>query len=133
MENANTPSSNPNAGRGLGIAGMVLGIVATVMSFIPCIGMGGIVLAVVGVILSAISLNQAGKAGAPRGMAWAGLICSILAIVICILWVMVVGSVAKQAVDAAKMMQDPVMQDSISKAIEDQLKNITDSASQQGQ
>jgi membrane-bound ClpP family serine protease len=129
MENSNPVQPNPDnsaAGRGLGTAGMVLGIIAIVISFIPCIGWGGIVLAIVGVILSAISLSQAGKAHAPKGMALAGLICSILAIVIGFLWVFVIAKVASHAADAAKMIQDPAMMDSMTREMEDKLKMITD-------
>lgn len=75
-----------NGGAGLGIASMVLGIVALVLSCcfyyisIPC--------AIIGVILAAVSLHGK-KAG--KGMAVAGLVCSIISLVPAII-VMVSGA-----------------------------------------
>lgn len=65
-----------NGGAGLGIASMVLGIVALVLSCcfyyisIPC--------AIISIIFSAVSMkgNRAGK-----GMAIAGLVCSIISLI----------------------------------------------------
>lgn len=34
-----TSTTNSKAGKGLGIAGLVLGILAAVVSFVPCLGM----------------------------------------------------------------------------------------------
>jgi hypothetical protein len=122
MEENNTTTANPGAGRGLGIAGMILGIVAIIVSFIPCFGWWAMVMAVVGLILSAISLSQAKKAKASTGMALTGLICSIVAIIIVIVWVALfakgVGMV-KDELDKTGAL------DSLSKAME-QLKDITD-------
>src|SRR6478609_8260623 len=78
MEETTTTTTNPKAGRGLGIAGLVLGILAAILSFIPCLGMYAIFPGIIGLILSIISIVQAGKAGAAKGMAIAGLVCSIV-------------------------------------------------------
>ena len=72
------PGQPPTAGRGLGIAGFVLGVWAIVLSFIPCLGMYAIFPGVVGIILSCISIKQASGAGAPKGLAIAGLVCAII-------------------------------------------------------
>jgi hypothetical protein len=73
-----TTTSNSKAGRGLGIAGLVLGILAAILSFVPCLGMYAIFPGIIGLILSIISIVQANKAGAAKGMAIAGLVCSIV-------------------------------------------------------
>jgi len=78
MEQTNTTPANPSAGKGLGIAGLILGIVAAIISFIPCLGTFALIPGIIGIILSAISMVQANKAGAAKGMAIAGLICSIV-------------------------------------------------------
>lgn len=60
------------------VAGMVLGIIALVISFIPFVGLIGIV----GLILSIIGMRKAraeGRAG--YGMGVAGLVCSIISLV----------------------------------------------------
>lgn len=77
-QNNTTTPSTPSAGKGLGIAGLVLGILAAIVSFIPCLGVYALIPGIVGLILSAISMTQASKAGASKGLAIAGLICSIV-------------------------------------------------------
>ncbi len=60
------------------VAGMVLGIVALVFSFIPFVGLVGIL----GLILSVVGMRRAryeNRAG--YGMGVAGLVCSIIALV----------------------------------------------------
>ena len=69
-------------GKGLGIASMVLGIVSLVMFCawylaIPC--------ALVGCILGAVALNKAKQAGMKNGMGVAGLTCSLIALAILII------------------------------------------------
>lgn len=71
-------TTSKQAGKGLGIAGLVLGILAAVFSFIPCLGMYAFFPGVVGLVLSIVSIMQASKANAPKGMAIAGLVCSLL-------------------------------------------------------
>jgi predicted PurR-regulated permease PerM len=125
MEENKTTPANAGTGRSLGIAGMVLGIVAIVVSFIPCFGWWAILMAIVGVVLSSISMNQAKKVGAPKSMAMAGLICSILAIVIGCAWLFIFAEALTHVDDAAKMIQESAAMDSFNKALE-QLQNTTD-------
>ncbi|MDF2448249.1 MAG: hypothetical protein K0R26_753 [Bacteroidota bacterium] len=80
MEQTTTTTSK--AGKGLGVAGLVLGILAAVISFVPCLGMYAMIPGVIGLVLSVISIIQANKAGAAKGMAIAGLICAIVGIAI---------------------------------------------------
>ena len=62
----------------MGVASLVLGIVGLVFSFIPCLGSWGIFLTVPGVVLGAVGLASAAKKNAPKGLAIAGLVCSII-------------------------------------------------------
>ena len=57
---------------------MVLGIVGLVISFIPCLGSYGLFLTIPGIVLGAIGLASAAKKNAPKGLAIAGLVCSII-------------------------------------------------------
>ena len=67
---------------GLAVGGMVCGIVALALSFIPfCFWIIALLAGITGIILSAIALATAGKAGRKKGVAVAGLICSALAII----------------------------------------------------
>lgn len=68
----------PNAGQGLGIAGLVLGIIALIISFIPCLGMWAIVPGIIAVVLSGIGFSQASKANAKKGLIIAALVISIV-------------------------------------------------------
>ena len=56
-----------------GLVGMILGILALVLSFVPCLGAFAIYPGIVGLIFSVLGLKNVKK-----GMAIAGLICSIL-------------------------------------------------------
>lgn len=71
MNNMGEPQQNGSSG--MSIAGMVLGIVSII-----CCGGLGIVCGIVGVILSALALKD-NKPG--RGMAIAGVVCSLVGIV----------------------------------------------------
>jgi hypothetical protein len=84
---------------GLAVAGLVLGIVAICISFIPAVGMAAIFLAVVGLILSAIGIKGTGVNAAKcgRGMAIAGLVLCLVAGVISITQ----QAVCSAAIDAA--------------------------------
>jgi hypothetical protein len=123
MENETTQTtSNPNAGKSLGVAGLVLGIVAAIVSFIPCLGVYAIFPAIVGIVLSAISMSQASKAGASKSMAIAGLVCSIIGFSIA-------GWQYYQLKNAGDKFKDAIEKsgglDSLTNAIK-QLKDITD-------
>jgi hypothetical protein len=124
-----TPGGNPNAGKGMGIAGLVLGILAAIFSFVPCLGMWAIVPGIIGLILSVISMKQAGAAGAPKGMAIGGLITSIVGIAIACYWIYAVYFAAGALVDAAQELERSGALDSLNKAME-QLKNVTDTMQQ---
>jgi hypothetical protein len=76
---------NPQNGGGsnthqvMGIIGLVLGILALVLSFIPCIGIWAIVPGLIGLILSVVGFSMAGKVSASKGLATAGMVLSIIA------------------------------------------------------
>lgn len=66
------------AGMGLGIAGFVLGLVALIISFVPCLGTWALIPGVVGIILSAIALSMATRGNGAKGLIIAALIVSII-------------------------------------------------------
>ena len=130
-ENSQTtpPVSPAPNGKGLGTAGLIVGIVALLFSFIPCLGMYAALPAVVGIILSAIAMSQASKAGAPKGMALGGLICSIVGLIIAIYWIYAAYFMMHHSTEAlmeiSKDLNENGGMDSLNKALE-QLKDITD-------
>ncbi len=79
--------------KGFAITGLVLGVCGAVISITPCLWMFGVVPDVLGVIFSGLALRKvkAGVAGG-KGMAVAGLVCGIVAIV---LWFVMMASMGK--------------------------------------
>lgn len=70
-------------GKGLGVAGMVLGIISLV--FCCCTLYISVPCAVIGLILSAVGMSKAKKAGMKNGCAVAGIVCSCIALALTIL------------------------------------------------
>jgi hypothetical protein len=78
---------------GMGTAGFVCGLIGLVFSFIPVIGIIAWPLVIIGIVLSAIGMNYANQGQATnRGLAVAGLVVSVIGLVMCILWVAAIGS-----------------------------------------
>jgi hypothetical protein len=101
----------PNPGKGLGIAGMVLGIVAVVLF---CVWYIAIPCAVVGLILSIIGKKKSVQAGAPAGMAKAGMILCIIALVIdIIIGVLVMAVLGVAFWGASTLPTQPAMLDAL--------------------
>ncbi|MCX5971695.1 MAG: zinc-ribbon domain-containing protein [Coprothermobacterota bacterium] len=68
---------------GTATAGFVCGLVAIILVWIPWVSLIAIILGVIGLILSGLGLSQANKmAGSGRGMAIAGLVLSIIVVLI---------------------------------------------------
>lgn len=73
---------------GLGTAGFVLGLIGLIFSPIPFIGVVAWPLVILGLIFSLIGLGRAAKGRATnKGLAVAGVVVSVVGLVICILWV----------------------------------------------
>jgi hypothetical protein len=70
----------------MGIASMVIGIVALVIGFIPFCGFWAAVPALVGLILGIVDLALKSKRGQPRGTAIAGVVLNPLAIIVVVAW-----------------------------------------------
>jgi transcription elongation factor Elf1 len=81
------------AGMALGIVGMVLGIVAVTLSMFPCLGVIGLPLAGLGLLVSIIGLGVGmSNAEGNTGFAIAGLITSVVALVLALIWLIVVDA-----------------------------------------
>lgn len=114
MENQN-PNTNPsNAGKGLGIASLVLGILAFIFSFVPCLGAYAFYPGVVGVILGIVSIIQANKAQAAKGLAIAGLALSLVGTAVAVYQYQQLMKATKGFEDLGSQMKQSL--DSLSKA-----------------
>lgn len=67
-----------NNGKGLSIAGLVLGIIATVLAWFYLVNIAALVCGIVGIILAVMGKKKAVAAGAPTGIGTAGLVLSII-------------------------------------------------------
>ncbi len=67
------------AGQGFGVAGFVIGIIALIISFIPCLGMYAIIPGILALIFAIIGYSQASGANAPRGLIIAAFVISLIA------------------------------------------------------
>jgi hypothetical protein len=77
---------------GLGTAGFVLGLIGLLFSPIPFIGVVAWPLVILGLIFSLIGVARAGKGRATnKGLAIAGVVVSVLGLVVCILWAVAFG------------------------------------------
>jgi hypothetical protein len=74
------------AGQGLGIAGLVLGILAIPLAIIPCTFIIALIFGITGIVLSSIALSQAKRENGAKGLIIAALVCSILGTTIATLW-----------------------------------------------
>ena len=68
----------------MGVASLVLGIIAIIISFIPCLGIYALVPSIIGLLLGLFGIISASKANPPKGkgLAIAGFILSIIATVV---------------------------------------------------
>jgi DNA-binding transcriptional MerR regulator len=83
------------AGEGLGIAALILGILALIVAFIPCVGLIALVPGIIAVILSIVALVQANEGNGAKGIIIAALVVSILATSIAVIWGVLLGGVAR--------------------------------------
>ncbi|MFT4008833.1 MAG: hypothetical protein QM655_02205 [Nocardioidaceae bacterium] len=90
-------SSAHKGSNGLAVAGFVLGLLGLLGSFIPVVNIGAIVLAVIGLVLAGIGLARSKSARGGKGLAIAGLILSVLGIIIAIIIDVAVGNAFHKA------------------------------------
>lgn len=81
-----------NAGQGLGIAGLVLGIMAIITGIIPCTFYMGILLGIMGIVLAIVALIQANRGFGRKGLIVAALVCSVVGFVFASVWVFVISN-----------------------------------------
>ena len=75
-------NSNESLLKGLSIAGLVVGIIALLVSFIPCFGMYAMYIGVVGLLISGGAIFVAMKNDLPKGLAIAAIVVSVIAFII---------------------------------------------------
>lgn len=84
----NAPSGatiNPPQSNGMATAGFVLGLLGLLICWIPIVNILGIVLGLLGAVLAAVGLAKSQKVGTGKGLAIAGMILGVLAVLFAIL------------------------------------------------
>ncbi|HEX2936836.1 MAG TPA: DUF4190 domain-containing protein [Bacteroidales bacterium] len=108
-----------DAGQGLGIAGFVLGILALILAFIPCIGILALIPGIIGITLSAIAFSQASKEHGSKGLIIAALVISIIGTGVGAIWPLAFASAAKTG-----MMMKKAFEDETGKSLEENFKDM---------
>jgi membrane-bound ClpP family serine protease len=97
--------------KGLGIGSLVLGILAAVVSFIPCFGMYAVFIGAAALVLAIVGLVMSSKSKSPKGLLIAGLVCAAVGVGI--------GAFQYFALTkAADTMSDPAFRDSLMNSID---------------
>lgn len=77
---------------GLGTAGFVVGLIGLIFSPIPLVGVVAWPLVIVGFVLSVIGLRRARNGAPNKGLSAAGVVCSAVGLLLCIMWAAAFGS-----------------------------------------
>ncbi|MDE5424063.1 hypothetical protein L3073_17750 [Ancylomarina sp. DW003] len=102
-----------NAGHGLGVAGLILGILSLFMAFIPCVGVIAIGPGVIAIVLSIVGLVQASKNNGAKGINIAALVISSLGTVVACVWLFVFVGIASLDDDQIEGMVEDVIEEVI--------------------
>ena len=102
-----------NAGHGLGVAGLVLGILSLFMAFIPCVGVIAIGPGVIAIVLSIVGLVQANKNNGAKGINIAALVISAIGTIIACLWLFIFVGIASLDEGQIEDMVEDVLEEVI--------------------
>jgi hypothetical protein len=83
-----------NSGQNLGIAALITGIITFVFAVIPCVGIIAIIPGIITIVLASVGLSQASRNNSPRGIAVAGLVIGIVAVMISFSQIFILGRIA---------------------------------------
>ena len=112
QQNVQAPS---NAYKTFGIISLILGIIAFIFSFIPCLGTFAVIPGILGIILGIVGFVMANKVNGGKGMVIAGIILSILGTA-------VASWQAKKMSELSKVLQDSTQMNQLKNSM-DSLKN----------
>jgi Skp family chaperone for outer membrane proteins len=122
------------AGQGLGIAGLILGILAIPLALLGCTFILALFLGAAGVVLSAIGLHQANTANGTKGLPIGGLSVSIVGLCIALMWGLFFTSAVFKG---GKLWKDSPFWEQIGKEVEENLqdsfKDLEDEFDQMGE
>ncbi len=121
MENRQIQKSN--AGQGMGIAALILGILGVFTAFIPCFGFFALVFGVLAIIFGIIGYTQAKREHAALGLPVTGLILGIIASVFVLLWTLIFAAAFTNNImdinTLSKELQKDIQGDSLEEYVQD--------------
>ena len=85
-----------SAGQGLGVAGLVIGILAVILAMIPCVGWIAIIPGVIALALSLVAFSQANKGNGSKGVIIGALVVSIIAISVGLVQIVFFAAIATE-------------------------------------
>ena len=115
-----------NAGQGLGIAGLVLGILSIPLAIMGCTMFVALLFGGVGIILSAIAISQAKQSNGTKGLPTSGLVVSIIGTSIALLWFLFIGSIFQGAFQDRKWWKEIENLDEVADEIEREMEKDMD-------
>jgi len=111
------------AGQGFGIAALILGILALLIAFIPCVGLFALIPGIIAIVLAIVGLSQANSANGAKGVIIAGLVISVIGTVIAAVW-LIIFSASGTLIE--KLSTHPEFENVIEEVIGDISKDIDD-------
>jgi len=97
----------------MGLAAMIIGIIAVVLGFIPFCGYFALIPAIVGLILGIVDVTKKSKAQQPKGQGMAGIVLNAVAIIVILLWTLVFATATVTTMDAIEDFNVPPIERSI--------------------
>ena len=84
----------------MGIAALVLGILAVIIGLVPICGLPfGLPIALVGLVLGIVEVALKSKKNEPKGMGIAGIVLNAIAVAIILIWTVVFVAAANEAAE----------------------------------
>jgi len=111
-----------SAGQGISLAGLIIGIIALFISFMPCIGFAALFPGVIAIILSVVGLSQASRANGKMGMPIAATVISGLSILIVLAWLVLFANVIGDKDNIREVIEhvmDEEVQEELQRALEE--------------
>ena len=84
-------------GSSSGIVSLVCGILALFVAFVPCVGILAIPLEALAIVFGIISIIKANENNSSMGMAIAGVVTAIVALILSVAWIVVIGRGVNEA------------------------------------
>ncbi|MDP4089065.1 MAG: DUF4190 domain-containing protein [Bacillota bacterium] len=81
----------------MGVASMVIGIIAALLGFVPLCNYFAVIPAIVGLILGIVDASTKSKQNQPKGMAVAGIVLNAVAILLIIVWTAFIAAAGSAA------------------------------------